>query len=405
MLPNIFIFHQDQEYIFHRQQWLDEKNISDHTRTFVVKKLNLKHNESLMVLTSGYIDQDVDKLVQFISEKNIRRIYFFVEDTLRVYTEYGGYTGDNQSMYSDPYKTRAYEFDIITEIIERTKVDYKIYHCETNTSLFEELYGFKINYFDWFVADQTKYDFVRQFDTIVPPSEQDKWLQFSPDVEYKICSLNLRSTMPRLYMASLLCQETDVFVTWHHSSNKNAINNNLFNINLFTNDIRDNIVQGAPLLENKRVFRKDENSSSRANGEIEGFNQYKTMSEIKNSFVQIVSESKFISPMPNFSEKTLKSVMCWRPFILLAPPKTLKLIKDLGFKTFDRWWDESYDDIENHHRRFEKVYELARYIISQDKDKLVQMLTEMKDVVNYNRVKLFVLRESMWKYHVDNDLQ
>jgi hypothetical protein len=405
MLPNIFIFHQDQEYIFHRQQWLDEKNISDYTRAFIVKKLNLKYNESLFVLTSGYIDQNVDVLVQFISKKDIRKIYFFVEDTLRLYTEYSGYTGDNHTMYTDPYKTRAYEFDIIREIIERTKVDHEIYHCEDNADLFEEIYGFKINYYDWFLADQSKYDFVRQFDISIIPNEHDTWSQFSNEFNYKICSLNLRSTMPRLYMASLLCQEHDVFVTWHNLSNKNVINNNMFNVNLFTNEVKNKIIEGVNVLENKRVFRKDETSSSRAKGEIEGFKQYKTMSEIRNSFVQVVSESKFISPMPNFSEKTLKSIMCWRPFILLAPPKTLKLVKDLGFKTFDQWWDEDYDAIEDHYKRFEKVYDLAQYILSQDKDTLLQMLSEMKDILNYNRIKLFVLKNSMWEYHLAKDLQ
>jgi hypothetical protein len=405
MTPNIFIFHQDQEYVFHKQQWLDEKGISDNTRGFIIKKLNLKYYEALVVLTSGYIDPNVDKLVQFISEKDIRKIYFFVEDTLRLYTEYQGYNGDNLSMYTDPYKTRAYEFDIITEILERTRVDYTVYHCEANAKLFEEIYGFKINYFDWFAADQSKYDFAKQFNFLISSEERSKWDHFTNEFEYKICSLNLRATMPRLYMASLLCQESNTFVTWHQPPNKTSINNTMFNVDLFNNNIRDKIVEGVNILENKRSFRKEENTYSRTKGEIEGLNQYKTISEIKNSFVQIVSESKFISPMPNFSEKTLKSVMCWRPFILLAPPKTLKLIKDLGFKTFNQWWDESYDDIENHHRRFEKVYDLAQWIINQDKNTLSQMLEEMKDIVNYNRVKLFVLRDSMWKYHIDNDLQ
>jgi hypothetical protein len=404
MTPNIFIYHKDKEYVFHRQNWIDEVNISDYTRKFIVKKLDLKYYEALVVLTSGYIDTDVDKLVQFVSEKDIRKIYFFVEDTLRLYNEYEGYTGDNHIMYTDPYKTRAYEFDIITEILERTRVDYKIYHCEDNSKIFEEIYGFKIEYFDWFAADQSKYDFVTVFDVIIPQEDRHTWHGFTNRFDYKVCSLNLRATMPRLYMASLLCQDINAFVTWHQPPNKTSINNNMFNFDLFRDDIRTKIANGLKLLEDKRSFRQEENSYSRTKGEIEGLNQYKTISEIRNSFVQIVSESKFVSPMPNFSEKTLKSILSWRPFILLAPPKTLKLLKDLGFKTFNKWWDESYDDIDDPYKRFETVHDLAQWILQQDKDTLSQMLEEMKDTVNYNKVKLFVLKESMWQYHLDNNL-
>lgn len=405
MTPNVFIFYQNEEYVFHKQGWLDEKGISDNTRGFIIKKLELKFNEALVVLTSGYIDTNVDQLVQFISEKHIRKVYFFVEDTLRLYTEYEGYNGDNLCMYTTPYKTKAYEFDIILEIIERTKVNYKIFHCEENSVLFEEIYGFKIHYFDWFAADQSKYDFAKTFSLLIPLEEKNKWDHFTDDFDYKICSLNLRATMPRLYIASILCQEKDVFVTWHQPPNRTIVNNALFDFNLFHPELRNKITEGIKILENNRSFRTGEHAWSRSNGEIEGLNQYKNIIEIRKSFIQIVSESKFVSPMPNFSEKTLKSVMSWRPFILLAPPKTLKLLKDLGFKTFDSWWDESYDDIEDHHLRFRKVYELSQWILSQDKKTLSTMLHEMKDILNYNRVKLFVLRESMWKYHLFKDEQ
>jgi hypothetical protein len=407
--PNIFIFYQNEEYIFYNQQWLNEKNISDVTRNFIVKKLNLNYDEALLVLTSGYVDTNINQIVNFIQNEKIKKIYFFIEDTLRLYANYENYTGDNHLIYQDPKNVKAYELDIITEIIKNTQIEYKIFHCEENTNFFERMYNVKIQYFDWFVADQGQYDFSNPYSIlsyVIPENERKSYFSFQEKFDYKICNLNLRDTMPRLYIASLLCQHNHAFVTWHGDYHKNVSKNLFrFSLNKFSSAIQNEITSGIELLESKRRFRIHENKDSKELGQIEGTFQYSTASEIRNSFVQIVSESKFVSPMPNFSEKTLKSIMCFRPFILLAPPSTLKLLKDLGFKTFDRWWDESYDNIENHHERLETVYSIAKYILSKNKEELSHLLIEMKHILEYNRAKLFVIKETMWKYYLERDLQ
>ena len=47
------------------------------------------------------------------------------------------------------------------------------------------------------------------------------------------------------------------------------------------------------------------------------------------------------------SEKTWKPIMVGHPFIMVGNKNNLKFLKDLGYKTFDKWIDESYDDIED----------------------------------------------------------
>ena len=46
---------------------------------------------------------------------------------------------------------------------------------------------------------------------------------------------------------------------------------------------------------------------------------------------------------------------CGHPIIQFAPYKTLEVMKQYGFKTFDKWWDESYDDEPDDWKRLEMI--------------------------------------------------
>ena len=74
------------------------------------------------------------------------------------------------------------------------------------------------------------------------------------------------------------------------------------------------------------------------------------------SFVGIVTETRFAQPTGNFSEKTIHTIHCKRPFVLVAPPFTLQYMHKLGYKTFDKWWSEDYDTTTDHFKRMEKIF-------------------------------------------------
>ena len=42
-------------------------------------------------------------------------------------------------------------------------------------------------------------------------------------------------------------------------------------------------------------------------------------------------------------------------FVIVSTPRYLANIKKIGFKTFDQWWDESYDDEVDDSKRFKKL--------------------------------------------------
>ena len=84
------------------------------------------------------------------------------------------------------------------------------------------------------------------------------------------------------------------------------------------------------------------------------------------------------------SEKTWKPIAQFHPFIIFGRPGVLAKLKELGFKTFDKWWDESYDTIEDNDNRFEMVYNQFKKIQSLSHEELIKMIEEMKDVLLHN---------------------
>lgn len=103
----------------------------------------------------------------------------------------------------------------------------------------------------------------------------------------------------------------------------------------------------------------------------------------------IVTETCFWDKKTHLTEKTIKPIVMKMPFVLLGAAHNLKYLKSYGFKTFDRWIDESYDDIEDPIARIEAVVKIIEYLNTVD---LEQMLSEMEPVLEHN-YKLFYSEE------------
>jgi hypothetical protein len=63
----------------------------------------------------------------------------------------------------------------------------------------------------------------------------------------------------------------------------------------------------------------------------------------------------FLDYNPGLTEKTLKPLILGNPFLIYSNRGTLKLLRELGFETFGKIIDESYDDIESPQQRWEAL--------------------------------------------------
>jgi len=112
---------------------------------------------------------------------------------------------------------------------------------------------------------------------------------------------------------------------------------------------------------------------------------HETADLYKDTYFSLVTETMFVDDEGFVSEKTFKPIIHYHPFVVLGSAYTLKHLKELGFKTFDKWWDESYDLEENHGERFKKVYDVLESLIKKTDDEWVDIYKEIKEVIIYNR--------------------
>lgn len=110
-------------------------------------------------------------------------------------------------------------------------------------------------------------------------------------------------------------------------------------------------------------------------------------------FCAIIQESRVTQPWPNISEKTLNAIKSYRPFVMSSAPGTLKMLKEMGFKTFDKYWSEEYDDIQITSERLVKVCETLEYINSFSIDELKSMYEDMIPILEHNYLNLKYLNK------------
>lgn len=98
----------------------------------------------------------------------------------------------------------------------------------------------------------------------------------------------------------------------------------------------------------------------------------------------VVSETVFYHNKLHLTEKTFKPIVARRPFILVAAPGNLAYLKSYGFKTFDRWIDESYDTIEDPDLRIQAITQELKKLCTLSESELQIMYQEMQEVLDYN---------------------
>ena len=98
----------------------------------------------------------------------------------------------------------------------------------------------------------------------------------------------------------------------------------------------------------------------------------------------VVSETVFYHDKLHLTEKIFKPIVSKRPFILVAAPGNLAYLKSYGFRTFDRWIDESYDDEKDHQIRLEKIVAEVEKLCNLSPNDLKKMHQEMREILEFN---------------------
>lgn len=192
----------------------------------------------------------------------------------------------------------------------------------------------------------------------------------------------------KLKDASILERKIDkkfLFLNRIPKEHRVILYNNLKNMDILSNAIYSFNAEGDP--------KYDDCVSLEDNGYVSQ-NQAMVLNEefFEKVFCNIITESEFYTNEKGssiyksvfFTEKTGKSLNMGVPFILVTGSGSLAKLKELGFKTFDKWWDESYDECEDDYERLMKIVVLVRKINKTPLDKLQEIYEDMKPTLLHN---------------------
>jgi len=112
----------------------------------------------------------------------------------------------------------------------------------------------------------------------------------------------------------------------------------------------------------------------------------KSISKFYDSYLHIVAETyqAYTPDRSFFSEKIFKPMMFMQPFVIVGEPFALQGLRDLGYKTFDKYIDESYDTIIDNEQRMYASINSARDFFNKSPEELDSILIDMLPILSHN---------------------
>ena len=311
---------------------------------------------------------NTDKLIKRLNKTGLN-VYLY-EPLCFYHLEKPTYTvGHYEEFHSEQnLKIKSYEIDdIIREFSKRGLHNYTIYTCDYDTyNIWADSYpNIDIRYYDIYMVSLYN---SRETKTNI--------------IEKKFLCTNARYSPHRhLVMNKLVDKEG--FYSWPFEVNPSALDH------IHWVKERFNVAEKTGILNNERLFL-DINTKEKVDkvedfvcADVEG-NHHVIEPYYNKVFCKIVTETRYAQPFANYSEKTTRAIQNLLPFVIVAPPRTLELLKSQGYKTFDKWWDESYDLNENHGKRMAEIFKVIDYIDSFTYDDLLNIYEEMLPTLQHN---------------------
>jgi len=101
--------------------------------------------------------------------------------------------------------------------------------------------------------------------------------------------------------------------------------------------------------------------------------------------IQIVPETLFSNHKTHLTEKIIKPIVMYQPFIVVGCVGTLDYLRNYGFKTFSDIWDESYDRETDNNKRMSKILNLIDTICNLSPTEYKKLIKKTEHITRHNR--------------------
>jgi hypothetical protein len=169
---------------------------------------------------------------------------------------------------------------------------------------------------------------------------------------------------------------------WSFSGESNFSNTNEFSWAIRNMDLK-NPNKISEILDKSPYNLQSENNLSF--GKVNAWTDESYEPHINSDF-DICFESFFYNESETLSltEKIFKPIINFQPFIFISTPGSIKLLKNLGFKTFDGFIDESYDDIIDNDERIKKAYSEIKKLCLLSKEEIHNWYWQLEEILIHN---------------------
>ena len=105
--------------------------------------------------------------------------------------------------------------------------------------------------------------------------------------------------------------------------------------------------------------------------------------------IEVVLETLFDDDRLHLTEKSLRSIACGQPFILVGTHGSLEYLRSYGFKTFGNIWNEYYDLTEDSEERLIQIADIMQEIVNWAPDVRERKMVQAQAIAEYNKKHFF----------------
>jgi hypothetical protein len=156
-------------------------------------------------------------------------------------------------------------------------------------------------------------------------------------------------------------------------------------------DVDEHALSMIDSTNSEKLFLKNFQGTSPDNLIISGPAQVNPANDVnfeiaKRTFLTVVPETETRQDnIVYFTEKTFKPILMGHPFIIYGGLHSLKKLKEFGYKTFDKWWDESYDDTANFVDRSKKITQILLSLKAKPLAEIKIIRDDMSETLRFNQ--------------------